>query len=59
MGGETCNIGFFKVIFSGASGARSARRGAPWVIKFGKLFIGENLVMTSPYVRKDSPGRGK
>ena len=39
--------------------------GAPWVIKFGKLSIRENLVMTSPSVRPsvrttvDSPGRGK
>ena len=28
-----------------------ARSGAPWVTKFGKLSIRENLVMTSPYVR--------
>ena len=28
--------------------ARSAHSGAPWVIKFGKLPIRENLVMTSP-----------
>ena len=40
-----------------------ARSGTPWVIKFGKLSIWENLVMTSryvrPYVPTDFPGRGK
>ena len=45
MGGETRNISFLSHF------------------SFGKLSIGENLVMTSPYVRpyvrKDSPGRGK
>ena len=30
---------------------REARSGAPWVRKFGKLSIRENLVMMSPYVR--------
>ena len=38
---------------------RSARSGAPWVIKFGKLSIREDLFMTSPYVRTNFPGRGK
>ena len=37
-------------IYSFHSGA-SARSGEQWVIKFGKLSIRENLVMTSPYVR--------
>ena len=33
--------------------------GALWVIKFGKVSIWQNLVMTSPYVRTDFPVRGK
>ena len=37
--------------------------GAPWVIKFGKLSIRGNFIMTSLYVRPDVsagfPGRGK
>ena len=34
-----------------------SKSGAPWVRQFGKLSIRENLVMTSPYVRTDPPGR--
>ena len=40
---------FFSLIenYSGAPArAKRARSGAPWVRKFGKLFIPENLVMT-------------
>ena len=60
------NITFFCAFFKGyrcksGASAQSARSGAPWVIKFGKLSIRENSVMTSPYVRPyvrtDFPGR--
>ena len=45
------NISFmysiFNVLYSGAPArAKRARSGAPWVRKFGKLSIPENLVMT-------------
>ena len=35
-----------RVNVNSAAPARSARSGAPWVTKFGKLSIRENLVMT-------------
>ena len=38
-------IRLLRVVISGAP-ARFARSGAPWVRKFGKLSIPENLVMT-------------
>ena len=41
------------------SNSEARERGAPYLRKFGKLSIRENLVMTSPYVRTDSPGRVK
>ena len=47
------------LLLSFHSGACACVRGAPYLIKFGKLSIRENLVMTSPYVRTDCPGRGK
>ena len=40
----------FNPIHSGALvHAKERASGAPWVRKFGKLFIRENLVMTSAY----------
>ena len=36
-----------------------ARSGAPWVINLVNYPSEKNLVMTSPYVRTDSPGRDK
>ena len=40
-------IAFSQIHFSGAPArAKRARSGAPWVRKFGKLSIRENLVMT-------------
>ena len=37
---------FVQVFIAELPRARSARSGAPWVKKFGKLSIRENLVMT-------------
>ena len=39
----------FFVLFSGALAREARAGGAPWVRKFGKLSIRENLVVTSAY----------
>ena len=53
--------GLAKTLLSGAPARpKRARSGAPWVRKFGKLSIPENLVMTQrTSVRTEFPGSGK
>ena len=52
-------VSFTSDAFLQARFHNGGERGAPYLRKFGKLSTRENLVMTSPYVRTDSPGRGK